>query len=83
MKERAARMVLALRAETGQKHGSVKRVAYQLDIGVESLRSWSTSTRLTTASDRARRRLTPSASHECPRIASGNPELPRPSSPDR
>ena len=34
------RMVLALRAETGEKHGSVKRVAEQLDIGVESLRSW-------------------------------------------
>jgi transposase len=40
VKERAVRMVLALRAETGEKHGSVKRVAEQLDIGVESLRSW-------------------------------------------
>ena len=40
IKERAVRMVLALRAETGEKHGSVKRVADQLDIGVESLRSW-------------------------------------------
>lgn len=40
LKERAVRMVLALRAETGEKHGSVKRVADQLDIGVESLRSW-------------------------------------------
>lgn len=40
MKERAVRMVLALRAETGEKHGSVKRVAEQLDVGVESLRSW-------------------------------------------
>lgn len=34
------RMVLTLRAETGEKHGSVKRVAEQLDVGVESLRSW-------------------------------------------
>ena len=34
------RMVVALREETGEKHGSVKRVAEQLDIGVESLRSW-------------------------------------------
>ena len=40
MKERATRMVLALRAETGEKQGTVKRVAEQLDIGVESLRSW-------------------------------------------
>ena len=40
LKERAVRLVVALRAETGEKHGSVKRVAEQLDIGVESLRSW-------------------------------------------
>ena len=40
LKERAVRMVLTLRAETGEKHGAVKRVADQLDIGVESLRSW-------------------------------------------
>jgi transposase len=40
LKERAVRLVLQLRAETGEKHGSVKRVADQLDIGVESLRGW-------------------------------------------
>ena len=40
LRERAVRMVLALRAETGERHGSVKRVADQLDVGVESLRSW-------------------------------------------
>jgi transposase len=40
LKERAVRMVFALRAETGEKHGSVKRVAEQLDVEVESLRSW-------------------------------------------
>ena len=40
LKERAVRMVLQLRAETGEKHGTVKRVAEQLDVGVESLRSW-------------------------------------------
>ena len=40
LKERAVRMVVQLRKETGEKHGSVKRVAEQLDIGVESLRSW-------------------------------------------
>jgi len=40
LKERAVRMVLQLREETGERHGSVKRVADQLDIGMESLRSW-------------------------------------------
>ena len=40
LKERAVRLVFALRDETGEKHGSVKRVAEQLEIGVESLRSW-------------------------------------------
>ncbi len=40
LKERAVRLVVQLRAETGEKHGSVKRVAEQLDVGVESLRSW-------------------------------------------
>lgn len=39
-KERAVRMVLQLRKELGTKQGTVKRVADQLDIGVESLRSW-------------------------------------------
>lgn len=29
-----------LRAETGERHGSVKRIADQLDVGVESLRTW-------------------------------------------
>jgi transposase len=40
LKDRAVRMVVQLREETGERHGSVKRVADQLDIGVESLRSW-------------------------------------------
>jgi transposase len=40
LKERAVRMVFALRVETGEKHGSVKRVADQLEVGVESLRGW-------------------------------------------
>lgn len=39
-KERAIRMVLQLRKELGTKQGTVKRVADQLDIGVESVRSW-------------------------------------------
>lgn len=40
LKERAVRMVMALREETGQKQGTVLRVATPLDIGVESLRGW-------------------------------------------
>lgn len=39
LKERAVRLVLVLRAETGAKHGSVKRIEEQLDVEVESLRS--------------------------------------------
>jgi len=38
--ERAVRMVRQLRAELGTDHGTVKRVAEQLGIGTESLRSW-------------------------------------------
>jgi len=38
-KERALRMVRQLRA-VGTDHGTVKRVAEQLGIGTESLRSW-------------------------------------------
>jgi len=40
LKQRGVRMVFQLREETGEKQGAVKRVADQLDIGVESLRSW-------------------------------------------
>jgi transposase len=40
LNERAVRLVLQIRAETGERHGTVKRVAEQLDIGVESLRAW-------------------------------------------
>jgi transposase len=40
LKQRAVRMVFQLREETGESQGSVKRVADQLDVGVESLRSW-------------------------------------------
>jgi transposase len=39
-KDRAVRMVRQLRAETGQRHGAIPRVADQLGCGVESLRSW-------------------------------------------
>ncbi len=39
-KERAVRAVRQLRKELGADHGTVKRVADQLGIGVESLRGW-------------------------------------------
>jgi transposase len=38
-KERAVRMVHQLRAETGQKHRRIQRVADQIGCGVESLRT--------------------------------------------
>jgi len=34
------RLVRQLRAETGQRHGAVQRVAEQLGYGVESVRNW-------------------------------------------
>ena len=39
-KAQAVRLVRQLRAETGQRHGAVKRVAEQLGYGVESVRTW-------------------------------------------
>ncbi len=39
-KDRAVRAVRQLRKELGTDHGTIRRVADQLDIGVESLRSW-------------------------------------------
>jgi transposase-like protein len=39
-KDRAVRAVRQLRKELGTDHGTIGRVAGQLGIGVESLRSW-------------------------------------------
>lgn len=39
-KVQAVRLVRQLRAETGERHGAVQRVARQLGYGVESVRSW-------------------------------------------
>ncbi len=39
-KERAVRAVRQLRKELGTDHGTVKRVAEQLGVGVETLRGW-------------------------------------------
>ena len=41
LKERAVRMVAeAIEAQGGERFGVVTRVAHQLGVGVESLRSW-------------------------------------------
>ena len=39
-KQRAVRMVRQLRAETGEKQGTISRVAAQIGCGPESLRAW-------------------------------------------
>jgi len=39
-KDRAVRAVGQLRKELGTDHGTIRRVADQLGIGVESLRNW-------------------------------------------
>ena len=40
IRERAVRMVAETIAESGERHGAVTRVARQLGIGTESLRTW-------------------------------------------
>jgi len=40
LRDRAVKMVQEVRRETGEKHGAVTRVARELGIGAESLRSW-------------------------------------------
>ena len=40
LRERAIRMVLEIREETGEKHGTITRVAKELGVGAESLRHW-------------------------------------------
>jgi len=40
LRERAVRMVLEARRDTGEKHGTITRVAKELGVGAESLRHW-------------------------------------------
>ena len=40
LRERGVRMVLEVRRETGEKHGTITRVARELGVGAESLRHW-------------------------------------------
>jgi transposase len=40
LRERAVRMVFEVREQAGERHGVITRVARELGIGAESLRSW-------------------------------------------
>jgi transposase len=40
LRERAVRMVLEIRERDGKGHGEISRVARQLDVHPEALRSW-------------------------------------------
>jgi len=40
VRERAVRMVLEVREESGQRHGAVARVADKLGVNRETLRNW-------------------------------------------
>jgi transposase len=40
LRERAVRMVLDVREQTGEKHGVICRIAGELGIGAQSLRNW-------------------------------------------
>lgn len=40
IRERAVRLVLETMERDGERHGVVGRIARQLDIGVETLRTW-------------------------------------------
>ncbi len=40
LRERAVKMVFEVRRQTGQRQGSVGRVAGELGIGAETLRNW-------------------------------------------
>ena len=40
LRERAVRMVLEIRRETGISHGVVARVARELGVGAQSLKGW-------------------------------------------
>jgi len=73
-KERAVRMVFALREELHTSQGTVKRVADQLGIGVESLRSWVKQAEIDTGS---RSGTTSAEAAENKRLRQENRELKR------
>lgn len=40
LRERAVRLVVEIRRETGERHGTITRVARELGVGPEPLRNW-------------------------------------------
>jgi transposase len=61
MRERAVKMVMEVRRESGQEKGAIARVASQLGVGREALRGWVTQAEVnsgarpgTTSDDKAR-----------------------------
>ena len=73
-REQAVRMVFALRDELGTKQGTVKGVADQLGVGVESLRSWVKQAEVDTG---ARSGVTSGEAEENKRLRQENRELKR------
>jgi transposase len=73
-KDQAVRMVFALREELSTRQGTVKRVADQLGIGVESLRSWVKQAEIDTG---ARPGVTSGEVEENKRLRQENRELKR------
>ena len=73
-KDQAVRMVFTLRAELGTSQGTVKRVADQLGIGVESLRGWVKQAEINAG---ARPGMTSAEAEENKRLRQENRELKR------
>ena len=59
LRERAVRMVLEVRKDTGQSFGVITRVPKELRIGSESLRKWVTQAEIDRMSARGPQRSTP------------------------
>jgi transposase len=55
MRERAVKMVLQVRRESGQEKGAISRVAQQLGVGREALRGWVAQAEVIPVSVRGRR----------------------------
>jgi transposase len=62
LRERAVRMVLEIREQDGKGQGEISRVARQLDVHPEALRSWLQQAEIDGESGPARRRMISSGS---------------------